>query len=682
MAEALTSSNNPSTSTPTGSNGFTAPASSGPAFGSSVQTAMNPNFGYDNAAMATAPAGKPVSTSPSPISVSGISTAPAPINVPTPPTSVNPQTTNASVPNPIPTVADIVNQNNTTTSTQQTQSDLLGKIAAATNTPSLATQQINAENSAGVPALSKTMNDLSTQLNGLNDQSTALSNDAMAEGTIDNQIQNKAQGTNDTGGGLAPIRADQLRANQIQQATIASRSLTVKSAYYAASGNYTLAKDAADKAAQVAFDADTQQLNYQKALLAQIQPQLDKDQAAQAAILKGQLDDRATQIANQQSDFKTGQALALTAMQNNASDPAAQFAAQQAMKLDPKSPTYLRDVTNLVGKYQTNEVQTQLDNQLKQAQINSSNASTAKSYNDIRIANMGAQTPNGSVPGTTGNPAIDVTSQGYSTQPIAGGLTQASIDQKALYYLTSGTVPPQGRTGAAGIQNAAISNRMAEMAPNGNLAGNKAQIKSYSDSLATQQKYLDSTQRAFNTANENLTALEQFMQTAGVNTASTIPLINSLNNAVKARGLDPGTVAGYQAAIAGLRAEYAQVLSRGGEVTEGQRSQASSLIPDNLTPAQLQQVADRLNIEGTNAVGQAQNQVQKIQGQINGIISPTSNSAASLPPEVDTALSSNAKVDDGAKTVTIPRSVWSQYPSSMDAIKAGIEAKGYKLLIQ
>lgn len=136
-------------------------------------------------------------------------------------------------------------------------------------------------------------------------------------------------------------------------------------------------------------------------------------------------------------------------------------------------------------------------------------------------------------------------------------------------------------------------------------------------SLKTQQGYVDTTQRAFNTANANLTQLVQYMNTAGVNTSSSVPLINTLENKVKAGLLDPGTIAAYEAAISGLRAEYAQVLSRGGEVTDGQRNSASTLIPDNLTPAQLQQVADRLNVEGTNAVKEAQAQVTAIQTRMN-----------------------------------------------------------------
>lgn len=154
-----------------------------------------------------------------------------------------------------------------------------------------------------------------------------------------------------------------------------------------------------------------------------------------------------------------------------------------------------------------------------------------------------------------------------------------------------------------------------------NSGGTSTFPRADANSLKKQQEYADSTQRAFNTANANLKALIPFMQKAGVNNASTIPLINSIQKAVNGHILDAGTIAAYQAALAGLRAEYAQVLSRGGEVTEGQRSQAASLIPDNLTPAQLQQVADRLNIEGTNAVAEANQQIQIIKNRAQGILS-------------------------------------------------------------
>lgn len=150
-------------------------------------------------------------------------------------------------------------------------------------------------------------------------------------------------------------------------------------------------------------------------------------------------------------------------------------------------------------------------------------------------------------------------------------------------------------------------------------------LKADAASLQQQQIYADSTQRAFNTANQNLSALTQFMQQAGVNSTSNIPLINSLSNSAQAQ-TNPGVISGYRAALAGLRAEYAQVLSRGGEVTEGQRAQANSLIPDNLTPSQLQQVADRLNVEGKNAVNEANQQINVIKGRMG---KPTTSSTSS-----------------------------------------------------
>lgn len=164
--------------------------------------------------------------------------------------------------------------------------------------------------------------------------------------------------------------------------------------------------------------------------------------------------------------------------------------------------------------------------------------------------------------------------------------------------------------------------------PGYNFVTQKASITSDTASLKTQQAYADSTSRAFNTANANLSQLVSYMTQAGINTGSTVPIINELTNKAKAGLLDPGAVAAYQAALAGLRAEYAQVLSRGGEVTEGQRAQAASLIPDNLTPQQLQQVTDRLKIEGNNAITEANAKVKEIQGRIGSNTGGSSGSGS------------------------------------------------------
>lgn len=133
--------------------------------------------------------------------------------------------------------------------------------------------------------------------------------------------------------------------------------------------------------------------------------------------------------------------------------------------------------------------------------------------------------------------------------------------------------------------------------------------------LTQQTDYLNTTQRAFNTANDTLNALTSWMGQNGIN-ASQFPDFNSFTNYLKSKGIDPGAAGGYNAQIATLRTEYAQVLSRGGQVTDTARNEANQLIPDGLAPAQLQVVADRLKVDATNVVNDAQNQINVINAQI------------------------------------------------------------------
>lgn len=154
--------------------------------------------------------------------------------------------------------------------------------------------------------------------------------------------------------------------------------------------------------------------------------------------------------------------------------------------------------------------------------------------------------------------------------------------------------------------------------PGYNFVTQKASVTAGTTSLTDATKYATTVQRSFNTANDNLKNIISYMNTAGINTASNIPVINDLQNKLKAGVTDAGTIAGFQSALSGLRAEYAQVLARGGEVTDNARNSAASLIPDNISPTQLQQVADRLNAEGTNAIKEANDTVTKLKTNIGG----------------------------------------------------------------
>lgn len=250
-------------------------------------------------------------------------------------------------------------------------------------------------------------------------------------------------------------------------------------------------------------------------------------------------------------------------------------------------------------------------------------------------------TSGASAPGLTGSPEIDTTAPGYSTTPVssAGGLTQSAIDQSALQLAMGSLTLPRGTTGRVLLQNTAIRNRAGEIQAGGNIAGNKAQLTALSSSLTQQTQYANTTQRAYNTANQNLGVIQTLMSDNDINESS-IPVINQITNAVKSGLTDPGTIAAFNSTLQGLRAEYSQVLAKGGTRSVETDNAASSLIPDDISPAQLQQVATQLGQEGKNAVKEAQNQVTQIQGQINSIISPnTPNTSAFIPKDSNTTAS-------------------------------------------
>lgn len=136
-------------------------------------------------------------------------------------------------------------------------------------------------------------------------------------------------------------------------------------------------------------------------------------------------------------------------------------------------------------------------------------------------------------------------------------------------------------------------------------------------SLVTQQGYLDTTTRSYQTATSNLGTLQTFMQQNSIN-QSNVPIINQITNKVKSGIVDPGAIDAFKSSLAGLRAEYAQVLSRGGTVTDTERHTADALIPDDLNPQQLATVTKQLSLEGQNAIKESQAQVNTIKGRLSG----------------------------------------------------------------
>lgn len=233
--------------------------------------------------------------------------------------------------------------------------------------------------------------------------------------------------------------------------------------------------------------------------------------------------------------------------------------------------------------------------------------------------------------GTFGSSTIDPTVEGYSTKTIpgTGGLTRSALDQKATFYITSGTQPPVGRGGAQGQQNSAIANRMAELDPTGNLAANKGQFKSLTSSLAKQQQYLDQTERAIRSADTGLQQLVNAFN--GKVNVSQYPSVNAAANAVQAQ-LDPATIKAYKAGLQEVANEYTQVFSRGGQVTDAVRNRAQDIIDGNLSVPALQKVLDEIHQQGEIVIKSAKDQVQTINDQISGLAGGQSASSPTIAP--------------------------------------------------
>lgn len=247
--------------------------------------------------------------------------------------------------------------------------------------------------------------------------------------------------------------------------------------------------------------------------------------------------------------------------------------------------------------------------------------------------------------GTTGNPAIDPTVPGYTSNNVVGGMTQAAIDQAALQYATSGTLPTGARssTGAGLAMSSAIKNRAAEMDATGNISANKANLSALTSSLNTQTDYLTSTQRALTGADNSFNQILAKFQSSGINDQS-MPIANIFENYTK-YGLGTSQLPAFKASLADLGNEYQQVFSRGGQVTDAVRKTSNDIIDGNISLSQLADVNTQLQTQGKIVVAAAQSEVTSINGQISNIVTGgvqgVSKGSMSNNDFVNHALSSN-----------------------------------------
>lgn len=520
----------------------------------------------------------------------------------------------------VPTISSIVSDSGAPTPSQSEyqnieneEGDLTTKLGGQSGDYNALTTQYN------IPGLMQTANDLNTTISTIQAQR-------------DSALQQLSSASK--GYGLGAYLNFQ---NKMTDGELAARQSAATATLAAINGQISTAQTYIDAAIKNKYDPITNQINALKDQADMVKDTLDNEQTKQLTVMQAELTQREDTIKNNQTIASSMLEKIATAAANSA-NPAPSYVVTQAQKAalsdDPAS------ALGIISPY----LQDPLAAKQEIADIQSKNAATADSEADI--AYKQAETAQisagagGAAIGTTGSPTIDTTTQGYSSTAVVGQYTQADIDQKALSYLTSGTQPPIGRTGAAGALNAAVSNRMAEISPGGNLAANKTQLAALSSSLKQQTDYLNTVQRSVSNAEAGFQQVTSAFQ--GKVNLTGFPSINAAVNAVKGQ-IDPGTITAYQAGLTEVANEYTQVFSRGGTATDAVRSKATSIANGDLSVSDLQQVLSEVQAQGNIVVNGSQAQVKSIQDQINGIIN-TNGGSSSVPTTGTTGTLPNGTV--------------------------------------
>lgn len=620
-------------------------------------TTIQPGIQYTTSANLTNPTAQNFSAN--------VASTPAPGSAPTTPTSapsilstdvgtlgqpkINPANLpqpSPYTPSPVPDLASITNQGTAPGEAQNSYDAIGSQIASLTGAlGGQSADYSSLQNTYNTPQLTSTANDITANIAQIQSQ----------RDTVQQQLKN--QYGNDASKGYLSLEQQSIDSELSAKQSAYSASLA------AINGKLSTAQTFIEQAIKNKYEPITAQINALKSQADLVKGTLDREQTKQLAVMQAQLADRANTInANKAISSTMLEKIAVASA--NSANPAPAYIVSQAQSAalsdNPASALaiiapYLNDP--LQAKMQIADINAKNASATASiASAGASRASAADSYAKANLSNTQASqlsntTSTGSAIGTTGQTAINATSPGYTSQIVAGGLTQASIDQTAISNIAAAkTINLTSRSSPA---MRAIANRMGELAPGGNIQGNKAALTANSAALKQQTEYLNTTTRAFNTANDTLTALQSYMQTNNIN-PNQFPDYNSFVGYLKSKGLDPGSQGGYNAQITTLRSEYSQVLAKGGVRSVETDNEAKNLIPGNLAPADLAKVATQIKIDGQNVTNDAQKQVSTIQDKINNMISTGANSGGSGTPTPSASTATTLLTGPDGKQYNVP----------------------------
>jgi hypothetical protein len=223
------------------------------------------------------------------------------------------------------------------------------------------------------------------------------------------------------------------------------------------------------------------------------------------------------------------------------------------------------------------------------------------------------------------------------TSPADQGVVDLSpqgLDAAAKMYAQTGQLPPMGMGAAAGAARTRIINRAAELFPDLNVAGNKADYGADSGSLSALTRQRDAISAFENTASKNI---DLFLETAGrvVDTGS--PLANRVARTIGGDVLGSPNVAQFNAARQVAINEIAKIVSNptlSGQLSDSARHEVEAFNPSNATLAQSVAVMRLLRQDMANRAQSLDSQIGSIRGRLGANAAPSSGSGQATVPKV------------------------------------------------
>jgi hypothetical protein len=259
--------------------------------------------------------------------------------------------------------------------------------------------------------------------------------------------------------------------------------------------------------------------------------------------------------------------------------------------------------------------------------------------------------------------AIGWALQGGNVQQFVGGLsskTQATAAKQAIENKANAMVAAAGTT----------------------LPQLRSEFKSNSSALTQQTQYANTMERSLSNAEAGSQQLMALFKNKGINPLDATYANKKLNDLSKNFG-NSADIRAYQAALAEIANEYAQVFARSNMATDSTRQTAKDILDGNVSLSALQESINTIQAIGETNIKGNWNQVNSISTTIGNFLKVTGQSG-------DTTSQNNATVSNGSgrwqqaqgtnnsATTTPPVNTGTQSssPSMIDKINSSAKSKG------